>query len=541
MSVRDEALDLIKSNNLPHHVVCLLSELLHLPAPRELSKGVNVNDGKILLLGATTGYRNLTIFEEIAIRNYSPSLRYKEFPDSIKVVETQSIFTTSSYNRSPKRNNYCAFMEDGNFFKIESIFTIEIDKIARAFIGGELRKHEGFITYTTISRRIRRRFSRFTRAGCHQEPEAIRSLKEREADFQSSYPKNRTQLIWLLKDIQLKHLYPDVPQIKEWKKPTSLLKYLTAILEVKLTIRAKKTKKTEQHASELTAIFTTYARQFLTFLFGQIYNITDLRKLTQTKNKNFCAILLNVRISGSDPCPIPKKPSVTYAIGTTDPGDKITSGKTGQLPSSNQTKQRAVGGEYQTNANPNQNKLETVVTIEYHKPTEPSTTAVETQTTSKAITTQRLTSHPEVTQSVLKSTTPFLGTTVISATKKFLKSGTIPVSIPELVQNPQKRSLTSQFPNPNRKMAYSLSHTRAAIVKVLEDFQNNQHTFSRFQLLPSFSGSPITRFDSWLESCESIVDGSGWSNEKIIQTLRAKFTVRVFSVIQAILKENPGD
>jgi hypothetical protein len=104
--------------------------------PRELSKGVHVNDGKILLLGVTTGYRNLTIFEEIAIRNYSPSLRCKEFPDSIKgifyarlkVVETQSIFTTSSYNRSPKRNNYCAFMEDGNFFKIESIFTIEIDE-----------------------------------------------------------------------------------------------------------------------------------------------------------------------------------------------------------------------------------------------------------------------------------------------------------------------------------------------------------------------------------------------------------------------------
>ena len=63
-----------------------MSELLHLPAPRELSKGVNVNDGKILLLGASTGYRNLTIFEDIAIRNYSPSLRYKEFPDSIKGI-----------------------------------------------------------------------------------------------------------------------------------------------------------------------------------------------------------------------------------------------------------------------------------------------------------------------------------------------------------------------------------------------------------------------------------------------------------------------
>ncbi|KZR96154.1 Uncharacterized protein APZ42_009672, partial [Daphnia magna] len=95
----------------------------------------------------------------------------------------------------------------------------------------------------------------------------------------------------------------------------------------------------------------------------------------------------NVSGGNSQPCPIPKNPSVTYAIGTTDPGDKITSDKTGQLPSSHQTKQSAVGGEDQTNANPNQNKLETVVTIEYHKPTEPSTTAVETQTTPMAINT----------------------------------------------------------------------------------------------------------------------------------------------------------
>ncbi|KAK4007590.1 hypothetical protein OUZ56_012745 [Daphnia magna] len=65
-------------------------------------------------------------------------------------------------------------------------------------------------------------------------------------------------------------------------------------------------------------------------------------------------------------------------------------------------------------------------------------------------------------------------------------------------------------------MAYSLSHTRAATVKDLDDFKNNQHTFSRLQLLLSFCGSPITRFDSWLESFESIVT-------------------------QDILKENPDD
>jgi hypothetical protein len=90
-------------------------------------------------------------------------------------------------------------------------------------------------------------------------------------------------------------------------------------------------------------------------------------------------------------------------------------------------------------------------------------------------------------------------------------------------------------------MAYCTSPTRAATVRDLDDFQNNQHTFSRLQLLPPFTGSPITRFDSWLESFESIVDGSGWSEEKTIQMLRAKLTDRAFSVIQAILKEHPHD
>ncbi|KZR96022.1 Uncharacterized protein APZ42_009876, partial [Daphnia magna] len=259
----------------------------------------------------------------------------------------------------------------------------------------------------------------------------------------------------------------------------------------------KKTKKTEQQASELTAIFTTYARQFLTSPLR-----TDLQhhRLNET-NSN-------------------EKQDRLYYIS--ECADHRKRRKTTYLPPNSGTERVCLPFGTST-TNPPTN-FETVVTIEYYKPNEPSTTAVETQTTSKAITKQRLTSHPAITQSVPKSTTPVLETTIVSATNNFLVSGTIPVSIPELIQKPQKRSLTSQFPNPNSKMAYSLSHTRAATVKYLDDFQNNQHTFSHLQLLPSFSGSPITRFDSWLESFESIVDGSGWSNERIIQMLRAKFT-----------------
>ncbi|KZS06558.1 Uncharacterized protein APZ42_029950 [Daphnia magna] len=54
-------------------------------------------------------------------------------------------------------------------------------------------------------------------------------------------------------------------------------------------------------------------------------------------------------------------------------------------------------------------------------------------------------------------------------------------------------------------------------------------------------GSPITRFDSGLESFESIVDASGLSEEKTIKILRVKSTDRAFSVIQALLKDHPHD
>ncbi|KZS19683.1 Uncharacterized protein APZ42_013855 [Daphnia magna] len=49
------------------------------------------------------------------------------------------------------------------------------------------------------------------------------------------------------------------------------------------------------------------------------------------------------------------------------------------------------------------------------------------------------------------------------------------------------------------------------------------------------------RVSTWLENFESIVDGSGWSGEKIVQMLRAKLTERAFSIIHAILKDLPHD
>ncbi|KAK4030847.1 hypothetical protein OUZ56_024234 [Daphnia magna] len=69
----------------------------------------------------------------------------------------------------------------------------------------------------------------------------------------------------------------------------------------------------------------------------------------------------------------------------------------------------------------------------------------------------------------------------------------------------------------------------------------NKRVLVTTQFLSSFTGSPITRFDSGLESFESIVDASGLSEEKTIKILRVKSTDRAFSVIQALLKDHPHD
>jgi len=146
-AVRDEALQLIKRENLPPQVVSLFCELLHLPAQRDLSKGLTLNGNKVTVLGKPVDRRELTLFEEIAIRNPSSSLRNQllgandsivaNFYSRFRITETRSIFTTVSYNRSPKRANYFAFIEDGNFIQIENILTIEIRSKTRAFILGK--------------------------------------------------------------------------------------------------------------------------------------------------------------------------------------------------------------------------------------------------------------------------------------------------------------------------------------------------------------------------------------------------------------------
>ena len=144
--VRDEARDLIKNNKLPQNVVSLFSELLNLPKPRDLViKGIFVNDDKVELLGRPD-IRSITFEEEIAVKNafgkdvnrlaHDCDIGNCKAFSRFQLKISSSIFTTTSYKRSPKRVNYCAFLKDGTFFFIDQILLIQNDFISRAFIVG---------------------------------------------------------------------------------------------------------------------------------------------------------------------------------------------------------------------------------------------------------------------------------------------------------------------------------------------------------------------------------------------------------------------
>ncbi|KAK4017789.1 hypothetical protein OUZ56_033595 [Daphnia magna] len=259
---------------------------------------------------------------------------------------------------------------------------------------------------------------------------------------------------------------------------------------------------------------------------------------------------LSTNISGrhSQPHSIHTGAATTDSTGTTDARDQLTAEEVAQFPRSQQTEQRTARREDQTNALPNQNPIETTAITGYHgtditaiRVTTASTAAVENPSTTDTSTTHRPPPYSATTQPAYKSTQPFPGTTIQADSRRCCEPRSPTSSVPAQSQTSQQGNLRFRLPVQNNNMAYCTSPTRAATVRDLDDFQNNQHTFSRLQLLPSFTGSPITRFDSWLESFESIVDGSGWSEEKTIQMLRAKLTDRAFSVIQAILKEHLHD
>ncbi|KAK4003984.1 hypothetical protein OUZ56_005728 [Daphnia magna] len=217
---------------------------------------------------------------------------------------------------------------------------------------------------------------------------------------------------------------------------------------------------------------------------------------------------LSTNISGghSQPHSIHTGTATTDSTGTTDARDQLTAKEVGQFPRSQQTEQRIACRGDQTNALSNPNPIETTNITGYHgtnitaiRGTTASTVAVENHSTTDTSTTHRPPPYSATTQSAYKLTQPFPGTTVQADNRRRCEPRSPTSSVSAQSQTSLQGNLRFRLPVPNNNMAYCTSPTRAATVRDLDDFQNNQHTLDRLQLLPSFTGSPITRFDSWLD------------------------------------------
>ncbi|KAK4009550.1 hypothetical protein OUZ56_018684 [Daphnia magna] len=116
--------------------------------------------------------------------------------------------------------------------------------------------------------------------------------------------------------------------------------------------------------------------------------------------------------------------------------------------------------------------------------------------------------------STLDPTHSYTDSTTQECSRRYIESRSSTTSSSTQFHNSRQESLKAQKTNPDN-MAQCPSPSRAAMARDLDDFQNNQHTFS--------------------------LDGLGWIEDKIIQTPNAKLTDRAFFVIQAILKDYPHD
>ncbi|KAK4017604.1 hypothetical protein OUZ56_033238 [Daphnia magna] len=206
------------------------------------------------------------------------------------------------------------------------------------------------------------------------------------------------------------------------------------------------------------------------------------------------------------------RPIHSLEDGIAGPSTNISGGHSQPhpIPTSQQTEQRTARKGDQTKALPNQNPIETTAITGYHgtditviRVTTTSTAAVENPSTTDTSTTHRRPPYSATKQSAYKSTQPFPGTTVQVDSRRCCEPRSPTSSVLAQSQASQLGNLRFQLPVSNNNMAYCTSPTRAATVRDLDDLKNNQHTFSRVQLLPSFTRSPITRFDSWLESFEN--------------------------------------
>ncbi len=68
------------------------------------------------------------------------------------------------------------------------------------------------------------------------------------------------------------------------------------------------------------------------------------------------------------------------------------------------------------------------------------------------------------------------------------------------------------------------------------DYQKGQRALTMLLQLPSFSGSPVTRFDRWIKLFENVVAMSNWNEEEKVNMLITKMTDKAHDILQNIME-----
>ena len=149
--------------------------------------------------------------------------------------------------------------------------------------------------------------------------------------------------------------------------------------------------------------------------------------------------------------------------------------------------------------------------------------------------------HPKVTSS------PRL----FAGRKKIPKSTAAPKTLPRQLFNcmlrqpqPFHSPASSTFVAPTTSAPSANMTTNNSQVLhclALADFQKDLHIRNSLQALPPFTGNSLSRFDSWLESFESIIQRSNLSEDEAILELQGKLTDKAHKVIKYIVDNNPKE
>lgn len=145
MAIRDKVVRLEKcGQTFPPDVSKLLRELLHLPIlTNDDGPDITLHMEQFSLISPVSE-KSLCIEEEIALINHLKilpeaidSIQFQSY-SRIKIHSTCTFFTTTEYNRSPKRINYCCLISSGSFLFIESILRVKNSPDEVYLIGREI-------------------------------------------------------------------------------------------------------------------------------------------------------------------------------------------------------------------------------------------------------------------------------------------------------------------------------------------------------------------------------------------------------------------